>query len=683
VNPKSLRDLFFGRPLRTDEASERRIGIWAAIPFLGLDALGSAAYGPEAALTILMPLGAAGLRHIGPITLLIVGLLAIVQVSYRQTIAAYPDGGGSFTVASRNLGCRPGLIAGAALWLDYVLNVAVAISAGTGALVSAVPSLLPHTLGFCLGILVLLTMVNLRGVRDSGVAFMMPTYVFVLSLGAVVAVGVVRVVSAGGHPTPLAPVPRLHAAVQAGTAWLLLRAFASGCTAMTGVEAVSNAVPVFREPRVNRAKRTLTAIVAMLMLLLVGVAALSIAYRIGATEAGRPGYESVLSQLTAAVMGRGAVYDVTIGSVVAVLCLSANTSFADFPRLCRVLALDGFLPPGFAHQGARLVYSTGIILLAILAGILLVVFGGLTDRLIPLFAVGAFLAFTMSQLGMVAHWLRQPPPRRRLSLTVNAVGAAATGATLIVILVSKLAEGAWITLLLLGALLFVFRRVAAHLGAVDQDVRAADQLDLSPMPRPMVLVPMKRLDLVARKALRFALTITDDVMAVQLLAENQGEEDLSSVWKDRVETPCRQADLPIPKLVVLRSPYREVLEPLVRHVERLTRANPGRPIVVIVPEVVQRRWYHAMLHSHTSTLLKALLVQRGGPQVLVVSAPWYVDRGPRAQAPAARDQRQTGRRISPIATLDEPARDQREPPPGLAPPDRVATIEEGGGDRHA
>ncbi len=657
MKPRSLRDLFFGRPLRTDEASDRKIGVWAAIPFMGLDALGSAAYGPEAALTVLMPLGAGGLRHIGPITLLIVVLLAIVQASYRQTIAAYPDGGGSYTVASRNIGTWAGLLAGSALWIDYVLNVAVAISAGVGALVSAVPGLLPHTLAICLGILALLTMVNLRGVRDSGLAFMGPTYLFVVTLGAVVVIGVAKVLAGGGHPRPVVAPPVLHPAVEVGTAWLMMRAFASGCTAMTGVEAVSNAVPVFREPRVARAKHTLAAVVAILMVLLAGVAVLSVAYRIGATEPGRAGYQSVLSQVTAAVIGRGPFYYLTIGAIVAVLCLSANTSFADFPRLCRVLALDGYLPPVFAHQGARLVYSTGIVLLAVLAGLLLVIFGGVTDRLIPLFAVGAFLAFTMSQLGMVAHWLRQPPPRRRLALVMNAVGAAATGATLAVILVSKLVEGAWITLLLLGALLLVFRRVAAHLGSVDADVRI-EALDLSPMPAPMVLVPMKRLDLVARKALRFALTISDDVAAVQLLAENQGEEDLSSVWRTRVEEPCRQARVSIPKLVVLRSPYREVLEPLVRHVERLTRAHPGRPVVVIVPELVQRRWYHALLHSHTSTLLKALLVQRGGPQVLVVSAPWYV---------AGDDHRRT-------PPIDDA--------PGLDHEDRVATIQEGG-ETHA
>lgn len=668
---RSLRDLFFGRPLRTDEAGERKIGVWAAIPFMGLDALGSAAYGPEAALTILMPLGALGVRHIVPISILIVALLAMVQASYRQTIAAYPDGGGSYTVASRNLGTWPGLLAGSALWIDYVLNVAVAISAGVGALVSAVPALLPHTLALCLVILVLLTVVNLRGVRDSGVAFMGPTYLFVLSLGIVMAIGIGKVISSGGHPQPVITPPALHPVLQAGTAWLLMRAFASGCTAMTGVEAVSNAVPVFQEPRVGKAKRTLGIIVVILMTLLIGEAVLSVAYRIGATEPAQAGYQSVLSQLTAAIIGRGAFYYVTIGAIVSVLCLSANTSFADFPRLCRVLAMDGFLPPVFAHQGARLVYSTGIVLLGVLSGVLLAVFRGVTDRLIPLFAVGAFLAFTMSQMGMVAHGLRQPPPRRRLALVLNAVGAGATGATLIVILISKFAEGAWITLLLLAALLTVFRRVAAHLGAIDEDVRLEETLDLSPMPRPMVLVPMKRLDLVARKALRFALTITDDVSAVQLLAENQGEQDLSRDWDARVKARCREAGVPIPKLVVLRSPYREVLEPLVRHVERLARANPGRPIVVIVPELVQRRWYHGLLHSHTSTLLKALLVQRGGPQVLVVSAPWYVegDDDPRRSA-------RIGRRAA------RPSARPVHAASGLARSDRVATIDEGG-ERHA
>jgi amino acid transporter len=399
----SLRELLFGRPLRSEEQEAQKIGPLRGIPVLGLDALASAAYGPEAALTILIPAGAAASAYIGPVSAVIIALLALVYLSYRQTIAAYPNGGGSYTVASENLGRIPGLIAASALALDYVLNAAVAISAGVGAVVSAVPALLPHTLALCLAILALLTLVNLRGVRESGLVFMAPAYAFLGCLGVTIVIGVVRALGAHGHPVPVATPPVPGRATAAVGTWLVLRAFASGCTAMTGVEAVSNGVPIFKDPAVRMAQRTLTVIVASLAALLAGIAYLSHAYGIVATPPGRAGYESVLSQLIAAVTGRGVFYYGAIASVVAVLCLSANTSFAGFPRLCRVLALDEYLPAEFAHPGRRLVYSVGIVGLALLAGLLLVVFGGITDRLIPLFAVGAFLAFTMSQAGMVVH----------------------------------------------------------------------------------------------------------------------------------------------------------------------------------------------------------------------------------------------------------------------------------------
>jgi amino acid transporter len=627
VRDRPIRDVLFGRPLRTGQAAEQTVGPLAGIPLLGLDALASAAYGPEAALTVLAPLGAAALGRVPPLTVAVVALLVVVQTSYRQTIAAYPDGGGSYTVASRNLGVWPGLISASALWIDYVLNVAVAISAGVGALVSAVPPLLPHTLGLCLGVLALLAVVNLRGVRDSGLAFMAPTYLFVASLGAVVAIGMARTIGAGGHPVPLAPPPSLPpSSAEAAGAWILLRAFASGCTAMTGVEAVSNAVPVFREPRVRHARATLSAIALILAVLLLGIALLCRAYGIGATPPGQAGYQSVLSQVTGAVAGRHAFYYVTMGAIVAVLCLSANTSFADFPRLCRALALDGFLPPAFAHQGARLVYSHGIVLLTALSALLLVIFGGITDRLIPLFAVGAFLAFTMSQLGMVAHW-RRHEGRHRVALVVNAVGAAATGTTLVVIVMSKLVEGAWITLLLLGALLLLFHRVRAHLASVDQEIAVPGAIELADLEKPLVVVPLKRLDRVARKALRFALTLSNDVVAVQVLASHQGENDLSKAWSACVEDPSRSAGLPPPKLVVLRSPFREVINPLLEHVQRLAKIHPGRAIAVIVPQLVERRWYHAVLHSHTATILEGLLLLRGGPQIVVIETPWYLSAG--------------------------------------------------------
>ncbi len=451
-----LSDYLFGRPLATDEEGEQRVGVLAGIPMLGLDALGSAAYGPEAALTLLIPLGAAGISFIGPISTLIIILLLVVYFSYRQTIAAYPHGGGSYTVAKENLGTTAGLFAAAALLLDYVLVVAVGISAGVGALVSALPALQPHTLSLCLLILAMITVVNLRGVRESGFAFLIPTYLFIVSLLAVLAIGVAKTALAGGHPAAVAPPAQQPAAAMTATLWILMRAFASGCTAMTGVEAVSNGVSAFRESAVVHARRTLTAIIALLAVMLAGIAYLCVVFKIGATEPGQTGYESTLSQLVAAVIGRGFFYYLTIGSVLAVLALSANTGFADFPRLCRVIAQDGFLPNGFAHRGRRLVYSHGILVLAALSAGILAAFGGITDKLIPLFAVGAFLAFTLSQAGMVAHWWHAGGSHSRKSMAINAAGAICTGVTLVVVLVSKFLEGAWVMCLLVPALLFLF-----------------------------------------------------------------------------------------------------------------------------------------------------------------------------------------------------------------------------------
>jgi amino acid transporter len=624
-----LRQALLGRPIPDAEADEERLGPASAIPVLGLDALASAAYGPEAALTILLPLGAAGLGAIGPITAVIVALLLLVQASYRQTIGAYPDGGGSYTVAKENLGPGAGLLAAAALAVDYVLNVAVAISAGVGALVSGVPALHPFTLPLCLALLAGLTVANLRGLRTTGALFMAPTYVFLACLGAAIGVGVARVLGSGGHPAAVVPPPVPHA-VEAATAWIFLRAFASGCTAMTGVEAVSNAVPVFREPTRANARRTLAAIVLVLAVLLAGVAILSHAYGIGATDPERPGYQSVLSQLVAAVFGRGALYGVSIASIVAVLCLSANTSFADFPRLCRALALDRYLPDAFAHAGRRLVYSSGVVFLSTLATALLVAFGGVTDHLVPLFAVGAFSAFTLSQLGMVRHWRARPAePGARRSLWINALGATATGATLVVVLLSKFLEGAWITVLFVPALVLLFRRTRRIYDEAERACEAVEALDPVDVRPPVVVVPVRRLDAVTVKALRFALGIGPEVHAVQVVAEGHRTEDLGRAWEEKVERPARAARLCPPELTVLRTQYRQVTDPLLGFVHRLAARDPARFVAVLVPELVEPRWYHYLLFSHTATVLKMRLLFRGGPQVVVVNAPWYLPRRPR------------------------------------------------------
>src|ERR1022692_688055 len=458
----SILDFLLGRPLSSREEQGQRIAVLAGIAIFGLDALSSAAYGPEAALTGMRALGALGNQYLVPISLSIIALLTIVFFSYRQTIAAYPGGGGSYTVARENLGSSAGLLAGSALMIDYILNVAVGISAGVGALVSAAPSLQPHTLSLCLGILAAITLINLRGLREAGLIFMAPTYLFVGSLLLAIGIGIFKTLAAGGEPAPVVAPPAFPPQIAAVGWWLLLKAFASGCAAMTGVEAVSNGVTAFRDPVVQSAQRTLGIIIAILIALLGGIAWLGQAYHIGATDPGGPGYQSMLSQLLGAIAGRGAFYYVAISSVVVVLVLSSNTSFADFPRLCRVIAETGYLPTSFGARGRRLVYSEGIIVLAVISGFLLIIFGGVTDRLIPLFAIGAFLAFTLSQAGMVMHWKRTGGRHARHSIVVNAVGATATGITVVVVLAAKFMEGAWITVIMVPLLLAAMVAVRRH-----------------------------------------------------------------------------------------------------------------------------------------------------------------------------------------------------------------------------
>jgi amino acid transporter len=625
----ALTDVLFGRSLATDEEGEQRVGVLAGIPMLGLDALSSAAYGPEAALTLLIPLGAAGLAYIGPISGLIIILLFVVYFSYRQTIAAYPLGGGSYTVAKENLGTTAGLLAAAALMLDYVLVVAVGISAGVGALISAVPALQDYTLYLCLAILAFITLVNLRGVRESGVAFMAPTYLFTGTLLIVIAIGIVKVLLAGGRAAAEAPAAEATAA----TWWLLMRSFASGCTAMTGVEAVSNGVSVFREPAVPHARRTLTAIIVLLAVMLAGIALLSWAYRIEAIEQevikegklqANPDYDSMLSQLTAVVVGRGWFYYLTIGSVLAVLALSANTGFADFPRLCRVIAQDGFLPHTFAHRGRRLVYSSGIIVLAVLSAALLIAFRGITDNLIPLFAVGAFLAFTLSQAGMVAHWLKLGGPHARASMLINGVGAVATGVALAIVAVSKFVDGAWVIILLIPALMALFLSVRAHYRYVGRDVATAAPLDATGLEPLVVLLPIRGWSAITRKALRLALKISPQVYALHVAGDEHTMAELEDTWEQRVREPAAVAGVQPPKLIISYSPYRKLFAPLKQAVSDLQRAHPGRDIAVIVPELVATRWWHFLLHNQTASVIKAYLLFSGFRRVVVINVPWYL-----------------------------------------------------------
>lgn len=618
----SVIDVLFGRPLASDEQTHQKIGPIAGIPIFGLDALGSAAYGPEAALTILLPLGAMGLTYVVPISVTIILLLAILYFSYRQTIDAYPSGGGSYTVATENLGTRAGLIAGAALLIDYVLVAAVGISAGVGALISAVPWLQPHTLSLCLTMLVLISIVNLRGVRDTGMVFIVPTYLFIVCLLGVLALGAWRAWSAGGHPAPLVPPKPLTAGTTAAGFWLILRAFSSGCTAMTGVEAVSNGVMAFREPRSRSAKTTLTIIIAILVLMLAGIAYVSRAYGVGATHPGAAGYESVLSQIAGAVIGKGPLYYVTIASILLVLVFQANTAFADFPRVCHAIAQNGYLPRAFANRGRRLVYSHGIYVLVFLTAALLALFRGVTDHLIPLFAVGAFLAFTLSQAGMFVHWKRTGGKHARKSMFVNGLGAAATGTAVVVVLVSKFAAGAWVTVVLIPGIFLAMRAVRRHYDRVERETALEGALAAENLRPPLVVAPMDDWNKVTHKALRFAMSLSNDVIVLHV---EHSEEDAGfrKKWDEYVR-PSIDGGERRPKLAVVQSPYRFVITPILEYIFELELRHPDRQIAVVVPNLVEKRWYQRFLHNQRGELLSALLLLNGNHRTVIVNVPWYL-----------------------------------------------------------
>jgi amino acid transporter len=620
----NILDLVVGKPIRTSDERAEQIGAAQGIPIFGLDALSSAAYGPEAALSLLIPLGLLGVRYILPISAAIITLLVIVYFSYRQTIAAYPSGGGSYTVARFNLGPSAGLLAAAALLADYILTAAVGISAGVGALVSAVPSLLPHTVSTCVGILIVITILNLRGVRDAGLAFAVPTYLFVSTLLITIVAGVARVLLSGGHPTPAAPLPPPPPVTVAVSYWLMLKVFASGCTALTGVEAVSNGVRAFREPAVENARRTLTVIIFLLAVLLAGISWLVKIYGIAATDPGQPGYQSILSMLIAAVFGKGVFYYLTMASILFVLSLSANTAFADFPRLCRAIAQNNYLPHAFGYRGRRLVYTYGIVVLAVLCGCLLILFGGVTDRLIPLYAVGAFLAFTLSQSGMVMHWRKNRGPHWLKSALVNGIGALVTGITVVIVLVAKFAEGVWITLLFIPLTIVFFTAVRRHYHSVKILTSCKVPVQAESLSRqPIVVIPIERWSDVARQGIEFAARLSSEVIALHV-EPTEHTELLQMDWEHYVEQPFHAVGKEPPQLHVLPSPYRFIIIPIVQFILDLSNKYPARSIIVVIPELVEDKWYEYFLHNQRGRLLQWVLLARGNERIFTVSAPWYV-----------------------------------------------------------
>jgi amino acid transporter len=624
----AIRDRILGKPLPTSEEAAEHIGVSAGIPIFGLDALTSAAYGPEQALYMLVPLGLLGMNYLLPIISSILILLVIVYFSYRQTITAYPNGGGSYTVASENLGDWAGLLAAAALMIDYILTAAVGISAGVTALTSAVPVLLPHTLELCLLILAILAVVNLRGVKESGTAFIIPTFMFIGTLFVLIVVGVYKVVSSGFHPQSLAVIPQSHPPhhqlMGLAFVWLILKAFSSGCAAMTGVEAVSNGVNAFSEPRSKKANDTLTVIIAILIVLLYGTAWLARHYGIMAMEPDDKAYQSLLSLLVRAVFGSSWFYYITMGSVLMALSLSANTAFAGFPRLTRTIAMKDYLPHVFILRGRRLLFSHGIYALTGFTAVILILFDGVTDKLIPLYAIGAFLAFTLSQAGMVVHWRHEPAHGGRTwHMFVNGVGAVATGLTTLVVLASKFRSGAWVTALLIPFLILIMHLVKKHYVRVSAEMKDMKPLNLVNLEQPLVVIPVAGWNRISEKAIRFGLLMSEEIKVVHVHSEDE-EHGIEEEWDEKVMAPIRQKGMKEPQLVTIASNYRFIISPLMDYILRLETENPGRKVAVLLPELVVRHWWENLLHNQRVQLLKVLLLLRGNQRIVVVNIPWYL-----------------------------------------------------------
>ena len=631
----SFFDVLFGRPLASNEAHAEHIGVPAGIPIFGLDGLTSAAYGPEAAMALLLPLGFYGVQHyLLPIFGFILTLLTILYFSYRQTIVAYPNGGGSFTVASENLGDKAGLFAAAALMIDYILTAAVGISAGVTALVSAASdtkywaALHHYQLVMCLLILLAIAIVNMRGVKETGAVFMLPTFLFVGTLLYTIGMGVYQTVIAHGSPTAIAaPPPPDVSKLETLTPWLLvfllLKAFSNGCAAMTGVEAVSNGVTAFKEPRSKNANRTLTVIIFILIILLFGLSYVARAYGVTAMDPDAHNYQSVLSIEVAAVFGRGWFYLLTMGGVLAALSFSANTAFADFPRMCRAIAGNDYLPHVFLLKGRRLLFSHGIYALTGFTALILNIFNGVTDALIPLYAIGAFLAFTLSQAGMVRHWHKTlDAPHRHFKMFVNGLGAVATGISLMIILVTKFIHGAWVTALLVPFLIGIMMMVKRHYVRVKRETEDPTPLRLTGLEPPIVVIPMARWDKITEKAMRFGMLMSPVVKVVHV--DSDDADVLGACWEEMVMKPVRESGMAEPELVTVTSTYRTIISPLMDYVLKLEDENPGRKIAVLLPELVVRHWWENLLHNQRVQLLKLLLLLKGNQRIVVVNIPWYL-----------------------------------------------------------
>ncbi|MBU0703360.1 MAG: APC family permease [Chloroflexi bacterium] len=609
-----IKHLLVGSPLPTQQLAHERLNKLQAMAAFSPDALSSIAYANQEIYLGLVIAGSAGLALSLPIGLTIAGLLTIVAISYFQTIHGYPSGGGSYIVARDNLGTLPGLIAAAALLIDYLLTAAVSLTAGVEALASAFPALWPYRVLAALVLLAVITLLNLRGLRETGTLMSIPVYLFLGTYLSMLVYGIARALIEGPGSLPVVAPP----ATEPLTTLLVLHAFSSGCTALTGIEAISNGVPAFRPPQSKNAGRTLIVMALLMGVLFVGSIGLT---QFLAVTAGPE--ETILSALARRLLGNGPAYLLIQIATMLILAVAANTGFADFPRVAAILARDDFLPHQLTGLGDRLVFANGIVLLAGASSVLIVAFGGDTHALIPLFAVGAFLAFTLSQTGMVVHWWRERGKGWRLKATFNGLGALATGVTLIVVGVSKFSQGAWITILLIPALVVMFLKIRAHYREVAQQLSLrglSAPLESTPRPRRGV-IPISGVHRGVIDAVAYAQSISGQVTAVYVELEPGAGEQIREQWERW------WPDVP---LVVLPSPYRSVIGPLLSFLDETDQQNnDGQLATVVLPEFVPAKWWHGLMHNQTAWLIKAALLYRRqhlGFERTIIDVPHHLDR---------------------------------------------------------
>ncbi|OFW05297.1 MAG: amino acid permease [Acidobacteria bacterium RIFCSPLOWO2_02_FULL_67_36] len=602
-----VKRIVVGQPIPSHLAHHERLSRFTGLAVLSSDPLSSVAYATEEILRVLILVGAGALVLATPIAFVIAAILAIVVFSYRQTIHAYPSGGGAYIVAKDNLGEMPALVAAAALLIDYVLTVAVSIAAGVAALTSAFPAWHVNRVEMTLGFVLILMLGNLRGIRESGRIFSLPTYFFVVSLLTVIGVGAWRALS--GTIAPIEAAASIPPSGDTLTLFLLLTAFSNGCTAMTGVEAVSNGVPAFRPPEAKNAAATMLMMAVLSITMFVGITLLAHAYHVVPSD-----QETVVSQIARGVFaGRGLPYYLVQAATMLILVLAANTAYADFPRLASILARDRYVPRQFMTQGDRLAFSNGILGLSVFAGVLLVLYSGDTHSLIPLYMIGVFVSFTLSQAGMVAHWRRLRGPGWKASAAINGFGAIVTGIVFIVVAATKAREGAWIILVLIPLHVLVFRATRRHYDVV------ASQLSLKGWTRDAirrhntVLVPISGVHRAVVQAIEYARTLSTDVRAVYVNVDPAVTEHLRRDWA--------QWGQGVP-LAVLDSPYRSLMEPFLEYIEQVDAERPDAFVTVVLPEFVPAKWWHHLFHNQRALLIKGALLFK--PNVVVTSVPFHL-----------------------------------------------------------